>query len=168
MKLLGLDPGLRTTGWGVILATDNRLRWVADGVVCSDGSLSLAERLAQLHRGILAVIAEHGPDAAAIEETFVNQNPASTLKLGQARGAILLAVSLSGLPVAEYAPRLIKQSLVGTGRADKNQVGLMVRHLLPGCQASQADATDALAVAICHAHHLGTAQKIAAALERAS
>jgi crossover junction endodeoxyribonuclease RuvC len=168
MRLLGLDPGLRTTGWGVIDATDNRLRWVADGIVCSDASLSLAERLAQLHRGILAVIAEHRPDASAIEETFVNQNPASTLKLGQARGAILLAASLSGLTVAEYAPRLIKQSLVGTGRAEKNQVGLMVRQLLPGCQASQSDATDALAVAICHAHHHSTATRIAQALERAS
>jgi crossover junction endodeoxyribonuclease RuvC len=168
MRLLGLDPGLRTTGWGVIDAMDNRLRWVADGIVRSDASLSLAERLAQLHRGILAVIALQNPDAAAVEETFVNQNPASTLKLGQARGAVLLAASLSGLPVAEYAPRLVKQSLVGTGRADKDQVGLMVRQLLPGCQASQSDATDALAVAICHAHHHGTARKIQAALERAS
>ncbi|HXP95968.1 MAG TPA: crossover junction endodeoxyribonuclease RuvC, partial [Telmatospirillum sp.] len=131
-------------------------------------SLSLAERLAQLHRGILAVIAELRPDAAAAEETFVNKNPASTLKLGQARGAVLLAASLSGLMVAEYAPRLVKQSLVGTGRADKDQVGLMVRQLLPGCQASQADATDALAVAICHAHHHSTATRILAALERAS
>ncbi|PKU26432.1 crossover junction endodeoxyribonuclease RuvC [Telmatospirillum siberiense] len=168
MKLLGLDPGLRTTGWGVIDAVDNRLRWVADGIVRSDASLSLAERLAQLHRGILAVIAEWQPDAAAAEETFVNQNPASTLKLGQARGAVLLAASLSGLSVAEYAPRLVKQSLVGTGRADKGQVGVMVRQLLPGCHASQADATDALAVAICHAHHQGTARRIAMALERAS
>lgn len=168
MRLLGLDPGLRTTGWGVIDAMGNRLRWVADGIVCSDASLSLAERLAQLHRGILAVIVAQRPDATAVEETFVNQNPASTLKLGQARGAILLAASLSGLSVAEYAPRLIKQSLVGTGRADKTQVGLMVRQLLPGCQASQSDATDALAVAICHAHHQGTAMRIAAALERAS
>jgi crossover junction endodeoxyribonuclease RuvC len=168
MRLLGLDPGLRTTGWGVIDATDNRLRWVADGIVRSDATLSLAERLAQLHRGVLAVIALHHPDAAAVEETFVNQNPGSTLKLGQARGAALLAASLSGLPVAEYAPRLIKQSLVGTGRADKDQVGLMVRHLLPGCQAKQADATDALAVAICHAHHHSTAKKIQMALEQAS
>jgi crossover junction endodeoxyribonuclease RuvC len=168
MRLLGLDPGLRTTGWGVIDVMDNRLRWVADGIVRSDASLSLAERLAQLHRGILAVIAEFRPGAAAAEETFVNQNPASTLKLGQARGAVLLAASLCGLPVAEYAPRLVKQSLVGTGRADKTQVGLMVRQLLPGCQASQADATDALAVAICHAHHQGTANRIQAALERAS
>lgn len=168
MRFLGLDPGLRTTGWGVIDAVDNRLRWVADGIVRSDSRLSLAERLAQLHRGVLAVIAEWTPEAAAVEETFVNQNPASTLKLGQARGAVLLAASLSGLPVSEYAPRLIKQSLVGTGRADKEQVGLMVRQLLPGCQSSQADATDALAAAICHAHHQGTARRIAMALERAS
>ena len=168
MRLLGLDPGLRTTGWGVIDATDNRLRWVADGIVRSDDGLSLAERLAQLHRGVLAVIAEFAPEATAVEETFVNQNPGSTLKLGQARGAVLLAASLSGLAVAEYATRLVKQSVVGTGRADKEQVGMMVRQLLPGCRTTQSDATDALAVAICHAHHWGTASKIAKALERAS
>ncbi|MDR3437962.1 crossover junction endodeoxyribonuclease RuvC [Telmatospirillum sp.] len=168
MRLLGLDPGLRTTGWGVIDVMDNRLRWVADGTVCSDADLSLAERLAQLHRGILDVIAKHSPQAAAVEETFVNQNPSSTLKLGQARGAVLLAASLSGLAVAEYAPRLVKQSLVGTGRAAKDQVGMMVRQLLPGCVARQTDSTDALAVAICHAHHHGTAERIRAALERAS
>ena len=167
MILLGLDPGLRTTGWGVIDATDNRLRWVADGVVCSDETLSLAERLAQLHRGILAVIARHCPDEVAVEETFVNQNPSSTLKLGQARGAVLLAASLGGLAVAEYAPRSVKQALVGTGRAAKEQVGMMVRHLLPGCQSTLADSTDALAVAICHAHHRGTAKRIQAALESA-
>jgi crossover junction endodeoxyribonuclease RuvC len=165
MKLLGLDPGLRTTGWGVIDATDNRLRWVADGIVCSDDTLSLAERLAQLHRGILAVIALHSPDEAAVEETFVNQNPLSTLKLGQARGAVLLAASLGGLAVAEYAPRLVKQALVGTGRAAKEQVAMMVRHLLPGCRSTLADSTDALAVAICHAHHRSTARRIQAALE---
>ncbi len=114
------------------------------------------------------MIARHTPHAAAVEETFVNKNPASTLKLGQARGAVILAASLSGLAVAEYAPRLVKQSLVGSGRAAKDQVGMMVRQLLPGCLASQTDSTDALAVAICHAHHYGTAQRIRAALERAS
>lgn len=166
MRLLGLDPGLRTTGWGVIDAVDNRLRWVADGIVRSDDTLSLADRLAQLHRGVLAVIDQYGPEEAAVEETFVNQNPASTLKLGQARGAVLLAASLSGLGVAEYAPRLVKQSLVGTGRADKEQVGMMVRQLLPGCQAVIADATDALGVAICHAHHRSTARRVQKALEQ--
>ncbi|MTJ83387.1 MAG: crossover junction endodeoxyribonuclease RuvC [Telmatospirillum sp.] len=167
MRLLGLDPGLRTTGWGVIDVSDNRLRWVADGIVCSDGDLSLAERLAQLHRGILEVVALHAPGEAAVEETFVNQNPASTLKLGQARGAVLLAASLSGLAVAEYAPRQVKQALVGSGRAAKEQVGMMVRQLLPGCQSRQTDSTDALAVAICHAHYRGTARRVQAALERA-
>jgi crossover junction endodeoxyribonuclease RuvC len=168
MRLLGLDPGLRATGWGVIDATDNRLRWVADGVVRSKDDAPLAERLAQLYRGLVEVIDLHRPTAAAVEETFVNVNPASTLKLGQARGAVLLAASLQGLVVAEYAPRLVKQSLVGTGRAAKEQVGAMVRHLLPGCLARQADATDALAVAICHAHHHSSRARIQAALERAS
>jgi crossover junction endodeoxyribonuclease RuvC len=165
MRLLGLDPGLRNTGWGVIDATDNRLSWVADGVVHSDDASSLAERLTQLHRGICQVVSEFAPEEAAVEETFVNQNPASTLKLGQARGAVLLAAGLSGLRVAEYAPRLVKQSLVGTGRAAKDQVAMMVRRLLPGCHSTQADSTDALAVAICHAHHRATAERLRHALE---
>jgi crossover junction endodeoxyribonuclease RuvC len=167
MRLLGLDPGLRITGWGVIEAADNRLRWVADGVVPSDQDLSLAERLAQLQRGIAAVIERFAPAEAAAEETFVNRNPASTLKLGQARGAVLAAVGLAGVRLAEYAPRLVKKSVVGTGIADKNQVGMMVRRLLPGCLAETADAADALAVAICHAHHRSTASVIGAALEAA-
>ena len=121
MRLLGLDPGLRSTGWGVIDATDNRLRWVADGTVRSNDRLTLAERLAELHRGVLAVIARWEPNEAAVEETFVNVNPASTLKLGQARGSVLVAAALSGLPVAEYSPRLVKQAVVGTGRATKEQ-----------------------------------------------
>lgn len=164
MILLGLDPGLRTTGWGVIEAVDNRLRWVADGIVRSDESLSLAERLMQLHQGIRRVIEQYAAEEAAIEETFVNVNPASTLKLGQARGAIIVAASLAGLPVAEYAPTLIKQSLVGTGRAAKEQVAMMIRRLLPGCQLPTFDAADALAVAVCHAHHRATRDRVAAAL----
>ncbi len=165
MRLLGLDPGLRVTGWGVIEAEGNRLRWLADGVVRSDERLSLGERLAQLHRGVLAVLAAWTPDEAAVEQTFVNQNPASTLKLGQARGAVLVAASLAGLPVAEYAPTEVKQALVGTGRAAKEQVEMMVRRLLPGAEAKTADAADALAVAVCHAHHRGTARGLKAALE---
>ncbi len=165
MRLLGLDPGLRTTGWGVIDAVGNRLRWIADGIVTSDDTLSLAERLAQLHRGVQAVIEQFAPGEAAVEETFVNRNPASTLKLGQARGAVLASAGLKGLPVAEYAPRLVKKSIVGTGQAAKEQVGMMVRQLLPGCQANTADSADALAVAICHAHHRGTARRIQAAEE---
>ncbi|MEW5728619.1 MAG: crossover junction endodeoxyribonuclease RuvC [Pseudomonadota bacterium] len=162
MRVLGLDPGLRTTGWGVIDMVDNRLRYVADGVVTSDDRLTLAERLAQLHQGVRAVIAEWTPEEAAVEETFVNKNPESTLKLGQARGAVLLAPALLGLPVGEYAPARVKQSVVGTGRAAKDQVGMMVRTLLPGCLVKSPDAADALAVAICHAHHRATARRMVA------
>jgi len=149
----------------VIEAVDNRLSWVADGVVRSDDSLRLSERLAQLHRGVAAILGEFAPAEAALEETFVNKNPSSTLKLGQARGAVMAALGLAGLMVAEYAPRLVKKSLVGTGAAAKDQVGMMVRHLLPGCRVAQADAADALAVAICHAHHRGTTHRISLALE---
>lgn len=155
MRLLGLDPGLRVTGWGVIDVEGSRLRYVADGVVRSDDSLGLAERLAQLHKGVMAVIALWTPGEAAVEQTFVNKNPESTLKLGQARGAVLLAPALAGIPVAEYSPARVKQSVVGTGRAAKEQVGMMVRTLLPACEAATPDAADALAVAICHAHHRG-------------
>jgi len=157
MRLLGLDPGLRITGWGVLEQQGNRLIWVADGAVTSDEKLSLAERLAQLHRGVAEVIARFSPDEIAVEEVFVNINPASTLKLGQARGAVLTAAGLTGLPVAEYATRLVKKSLVGAGAADKNQIGMMVRRLLPPCEIATEDAADALAVAICHAHHRGHA-----------
>jgi crossover junction endodeoxyribonuclease RuvC len=152
-RILGLDPGLRTTGWGVIDSLDNRLVWVADGIVTSDEKLTLGERLVQLHRGVLAIIDRVKPDEAAIEETFVNRNPASTLKLGQARGAVLLAPALTGLIVSEYSPLLVKKSVVGVGRAAKDQIGMMVRQLLPSCQTTSEDAADALAVAICHAHH---------------
>lgn len=164
MRLIGLDPGLRHTGWGVIDVDGNRLRAVADGAVHSDDKAPLAERLAQLHQGIAQVIAQWGPQEAAVEETFVNQNPQSTLKLGQARGVVLLAPALAGLGVTEYAPTLVKQALVGTGRAAKDQVAMMVKTLLPGCQAASADAADALAVAICHAHHRATRARLAEAL----
>lgn len=160
MRLLGLDPGLRVTGWGVIEVAGNRLRPVADGVVRSDQSLSLAERLVQLHQGLLDVLRSFEPAEAAVEETFVNRNPASTLKLGQARGVVLLAPASIGIPVREYAPTLVKQAVVGTGRAAKDQVGMMVRTLLPGCLVTSPDAADALAVAICHAHHRTTALKL--------
>lgn len=163
IRLLGLDPGLRNTGWGVIEVSDNRLRHVADGVVRSDERRSLAERLVQLHEGIRGVIAEFDPVEAAIEETFVNQNPASTLKLGQARGAVMLAPALAGLPVAEYSPNLVKKSVVGAGHAAKDQVAMMIRVLLPGCMAQGGDAADALAIAVCHAHHRSTLRRIAAA-----
>jgi crossover junction endodeoxyribonuclease RuvC len=163
MRLLGLDPGLRHTGWGVIESDGVRLRYVADGAVDSDGSLSLAERLVQLHDGLAQVLAEMRPAEAAVEETFVNKNPSSTLKLGLARGVALLVPALAGLKVVEYPPNLIKKSVVGAGHAGKEQVQAMVRHLLPGCLSSSADAADALAVAICHAHHAATARRWAEA-----
>ena len=163
-RFLGLDPGLRATGWGVIDADGNRIRWIADGAIRSDADLPLAERLAQLFLGVTEVIGSYKPDAAAVEETFVNRNPASTLKLGQARGAVIAAAGTAGVAVVEYAPNRIKKTLVGAGHADKDQVAIMVRRLLPGCLARTADAADALAVAICHAQHSGgLARRIALA-----
>ena len=153
MKLLGLDPGLRVTGWGIISVDGNRLRHIADGVVKVSPEGSLADRLARLYRGLEDVLAAHDPDEAAVEETFVNRNPASTLKLGQARGVVLLVPALAALPVHEYSANLIKKSLVGTGHATKDQIAMMVRTLLPGASPAGADASDALAVAVCHAHH---------------
>lgn len=153
MRLLGLDPGLTRTGWGVIDVDANRLVYVADGVIESSTERPLAQRLVLLHAGILAVIAEHKPEEAAVEETFVNANGQSTLKLGHARGVTLLAPAQAGIPVAEYAARLVKKSIVGTGRAEKAQIAHMVRCLLPGARIVGADSADALAVAICHAHH---------------
>lgn len=158
MKLLGLDPGLRHTGWGVIHIDGNRLSHVADGAVHSSPSAPLAERLSELYDGVRRVIEDHAPDEAAAEETFVNRNARSTLSLGMARGVVLLAPARSGLPVAEYAPNAVKKAVVGAGRADKAQVQMMVRVLLPGCTLASADAADALAVAICHAHHAQTAR----------
>jgi len=167
MRLLGLDPGLRLTGWGVIDVDGNRLRHLAHGVVKVAADRSLAERLNDLFEGVAAVILAQQPVEAAVEETFVNVNPASTLKLGQARGVVMLAPARAGLPVFEYAANLVKKSVVGTGHADKSQVAMMVGRLLPGADAT-ADAADALAVAICHAHHRASAQRIAAAQVSAS
>jgi crossover junction endodeoxyribonuclease RuvC len=158
MRLLGLDPGLRHTGWGVIEVDGVHLRYLADGAVDSDGRLDLARRLVQLHDGLAAVLAAWRPDEAAVEETFVNKNPTSTLKLGVARGVALLVPALAGLPVTEYPANLIKKSVVGVGHAAKEQVQVMVRHLLPGAMSTSADAADALAVAICHAHHAATSR----------
>ncbi len=163
MRLIGLDPGLRLTGWGVIDVEGNRLRHVAHGVIKVSIEGSLAMRLRELFEGIAAVVAEQQPREAAVEETFVNVNPGSTLKLGQARGVVLLAPARAGLPVFEYAANLVKKSVVGSGHADKRQIAMMVGRLLPGVEAT-ADAADALAVAICHAHHRATAQRVEAAL----
>jgi crossover junction endodeoxyribonuclease RuvC len=158
MRLLGLDPGLRHTGWGVIDVAGSRLSYVAAGIVHANEKAPLAQRLVSLFRQLNDVIDRYAPAEAAVEETFVNKNPASTLKLGVARGVVLLAPAERGIPVAEYSANLIKKSVVGAGHADKVQVGMMVRRLLPNCdlEESRADAADALAVAICHAHHAAT------------
>ncbi len=156
MRLLGLDPGLRHTGWGVIDVDGSRLRYVADGAIHPATDKAMAERLVELHDALTRIIAEHKPQEAAVEETFVNQNASSTLKLGLARGVALLVPALAGLAVAEYPANLIKKSIVGAGHAEKAQVQMMVRRLLPGCLLNSADAADALAVAICHAHHAAT------------
>ena len=161
MRVLGLDPGLRHTGWGVIDVTGNRLAHVADGTVNSSPDAPLHERLVELHDGLAAIIDRMGPDEAAVEETFVNKNPTSTLKLGLARGVVLLVPARAGLAVAEYGATHIKKSVVGAGHADKVQVQAMVGMLLPGIRISSADAADALAVAICHAHHRQTQQAFA-------
>ncbi|HYJ83185.1 MAG TPA: crossover junction endodeoxyribonuclease RuvC [Allosphingosinicella sp.] len=158
MIILGLDPGLGCTGWGVIRAEGNRLSHIANGQVRTDPKAELPARLLDLHGQLLAVLAEHCPDGAAVEEVFVNDNPQSTLKLGQARGVVLLAAA--AMPVGEYAARLVKKAIVGTGGAEKSQVHAMVRRLLPGAKIAGADAADALAVAITHAHHLATARRV--------
>ncbi len=156
MRVVGLDPGLRRTGWGVIESEGNRLRHVAHGVIEADPAQSLDRRLRELHEALLAMIAAQAPQEAAVEETLVNRNPASTLKLGMARGVALMTPALAGLAVSQYLPLVVKKSIVGTGQASKEQVGVMVRQLLPGCGVRSADAADALAVAICHVHHRAT------------
>lgn len=163
MRLLGLDPGLRNTGWGVIDAEGNRLKHVAQGVVKTREHAPLAIRLGELYRLLGEVLDRFQPDAAAVEETFVNKNPGSTLRLGMARGVVLLAPAERGIPVFEYATNLVKKSVVGVGHADKTQVQMMVKRLLPGA-GSGADACDALAVAICHAHHAATRRAVAIAV----
>jgi crossover junction endodeoxyribonuclease RuvC len=165
MRVLGLDPGLRQTGWGIIDAEGNHLRHVANGIVASKGKDDLAERLLQLHRGLAEVVESFAPDTAAVEVTLANKNPSSTLKLGMARGIALLTPALSGLAVAEYLPMIVKKAVVGTGHADKDQVAMMVARLLPGCDPAAPDAADALAVAVCHAHHVSTGRQWAAGVE---
>ncbi len=153
VRVLGVDPGLRFTGWGLIEAEGGRLRHVADGVIATDAADSVPTRLKALHDGLAALIARHTPEEAAVEETYVNRNGAATLKLGYARGVALLAPALAGIAVHEYGALTVKRSVVGTGAAAKEQVQMMVRRLLPGATLQRADAADALAVAICHAHH---------------
>ncbi len=155
-RLLGIDPGLRITGWGLIEADGNRLRHLGNGVIAVDHTQGVPERLRALHEALAGLIATHRPDEAAIEETYVNRNGTATLKLGYARGIALLAPALAGVPVTEYGAKAVKRAVVGTGSADKAQVQMMVRRLLPGAALGRADAADALAVAICHAHHRAT------------
>jgi crossover junction endodeoxyribonuclease RuvC len=161
VKILGLDPGLGTTGWGLIEAEGNRLSHVANGQIKTDAAAPLARRLAALADQLEALIGDNVPAAAAVEEVFTNQNPQSTLKLGQARGVVLMCAARAGIDVGEYAPRLVKKAVVGVGNAEKAQVHAMVSRLLPGVKIAGADAADALAVAITHAHHLATARRIA-------
>lgn len=156
MLILGIDPSLTCTGWGIVSKVGNRLTHIANGQVKTDAKATLPERLVTLDRELTDVILLHRPHAAAVEEVFVNMNPQSTLKLGQARGVCLLAAARAGLPVAEYATRLVKKSIVGTGGADKTQVQAMLGVLLPGVKLAGADAADALAVAIAHAHLVGS------------
>ena len=163
MRILGIDPGLRRTGWGVLDARDNRLSFVAEGTVTSDAKAQLSDRLMQLYDGLVDVIETWSPELAAVEETFVNKNPTSTLKLGQARGIALLVPARMGLSVGEYSPNLVKKTVVGAGHAGKDQVMMMVKTLLPGAGNAGEDAADALAVAICHAHHYETSARIHAA-----
>ena len=154
MLIIGLDPSLSCTGWGVIAKAGNRLSHIANGQVETDPKMPLAQRLVVLDAALAAVIAEFRPESGAVEEVFVNSNAQSTLKLGQARGVCLLALARAGMPVAEYATRLVKKAIVGTGAADKAQVQAMLGVLLPGVKLAGADAADALAVAIAHAHLL--------------
>jgi crossover junction endodeoxyribonuclease RuvC len=153
VRLLGLDPGLRFTGWGLIEVDGNRLRHLGDGVIATDGAAPVPERLKTLHDALMALLDRLRPHEAAIEETYVNRGAAASLKLGYARGVALLVPARAGITVTEYGAKTVKKSVVGTGGADKDQVEMMVRRLLPGALIRRADAADALAVAICHAHH---------------
>jgi crossover junction endodeoxyribonuclease RuvC len=153
--ILGIDPGLGTTGWGVIRYQGNRLSHIANGQIRTNAKAPLPSRLLELDTAVAAIVSDYRPDAAAIEEIYVNKNPQTTLKLVQARGGLLLSLARAGLSVGEYAPRLIKKAIVGTGAAEKVQIDAMVQRLLPGVQIAGPDAADALAVAITHAHLAG-------------
>ncbi len=157
MIIIGLDPSLSCTGWGIVAKQGNRLSHIANGQIKTDPKASLAQRLVTLDSGLAEVIAQYRPETGAVEEVFVNSNAQSTLKLGQARGVCLLALARTGMPVAEYAARLVKKAIVGTGAAEKAQIQAMLGVLLPGVKLAGADAADALAVAIAHAHLMGPA-----------
>ena len=157
IRILGIDPGLRRTGWGLIESDGNRLVPVACGSLATSDRASLSERLLAIHDGLIAVIERYAPQEAAVEQTFVNANAASTLKLGQARGVAMLVPARAGLTVAEYAPNLVKKTVVGAGHGDKTQIRMMIGVLLPKITPESDDAADALAIAVCHAHHRGSA-----------
>ncbi len=163
IRIIGIDPGLRRTGWGVIESDGVRLVYVASGHITSDSGDVLAYRLREIYQGLSSVIASFEPREAAVEETFVNENAKATLKLGQARGIAMLAPAMKGLKVAEYTPNLIKKSVTGTGHGDKRQIQAMVGFLLPKAKFESADEADALAIAICHANHRNSPQSLALA-----
>ena len=150
MRILGLDPSLSSTGWGIVEVENNRLRYVADGFIKTDPKLPIYDRLAVIHRALNEVIETYHPQEAAIEQVFLNENPTSTIKLGMARGVVILAPALFGIPVCEYEPTKVKKAVVGVGRAEKSQVETMVKILRPGCKPKNNDSSDALAMAICH------------------
>ena len=153
IRILGIDPGLRRTGWGLIESEGNRLVHIACGSLETSERAALAQRLVAIHDGLIAVIEKYSPHEAAVENTFVNSNAAATLKLGQARGIAMLVPARAGLAVAEYAPNLVKKSIVGSGHAEKAQIRMMIGVLLPQADPQSEDAADALAIAVCHAHH---------------
>ncbi len=157
IRIIGIDPGLRRTGWGIVECLGSRLSFIAAGTVRTHDSASLAERLCAIHDGLGRVLRQFTPGEAAVEATFVNRDAAATLKLGQARGVAMLAPALAGLTVAEYAPNAVKKAVVGAGHAEKRQIRMMVSLLLPRAEFDTDDSADALAIAICHAHHRGAA-----------
>jgi crossover junction endodeoxyribonuclease RuvC len=160
VRIIGIDPGLRRTGWGVIESEGSSLRFIGSGTVKSTDKAELAVRLEQLYRGLDAVVGSHKPEEAAVESTFVNRDATATLKLGQARGVAMLVPALAGLTVSEYAPNQVKKTVVGAGHGDKGQIRMMVKILMPKAVFDSDDAADALAIAICHAHHRGAMSRI--------
>ena len=168
IRIIGIDPGLRSTGWGIVDSLGSSLQFVACGTVRSDAKTDLSNRLCQLHDGLLSAIHTHLPHEAAVEHTFVNKDASATLKLGQARGIAMLVPARAGLQVAEYAPNAVKKAVIGVGHGDKAQIKLMVGMLLPKAKFDSTDAADALAIAICHAHHRGTIGSRMAAAQAAA
>jgi crossover junction endodeoxyribonuclease RuvC len=163
IRIIGIDPGLRRMGWGIIDTLGNSLKFVASGTVTSDGEMDLASRLCQLHDGLAEVLHLHQPHEAAVEQTFVNKDAVATLKLGQARGIAMLVPARAGLRVSEYAPNAVKKSVIGVGHGEKQQIHMMLKVLMPKAVFKGNDAADALAIAICHAHHRqGMGARIAA------